>query len=181
MVESLHPFVPFVIFLRANHEYSDIELLSFFGLSAYQRYEPATLVRPDCWVVLGDAGQWTMLADDYRYTLWFMKTTRPALELLAERHGVFWCCIGDCHLDVEFVFYQNGDIARRFEFYDDRGVKEDIGTPMAGEATLLKSEMHHWRLPLELPKSLGIEVDLVYKNLRIYGQHLDGTARRAAP
>src|SRR4051794_10042254 len=87
-------YAPYYIFLRCTGRYTDAELLHRFGLSAYQPTDTHPRFGP--YVVLGNDGEWTFVADDLLYTLWHMPSTRPALAALAESCDVFACSVGDC-------------------------------------------------------------------------------------
>jgi hypothetical protein len=73
---------PHFIFLRCAGQYSDAELLGRFGLPTYRPTKEAP--RLGRYAILADDGEWTMIADDWYYTLWHMPSTRPTLAALGE-------------------------------------------------------------------------------------------------
>ncbi|MCB9925525.1 MAG: hypothetical protein H6822_25470 [Planctomycetaceae bacterium] len=159
---------PFFIFIRQPHGYSDTEILALFKLSSYQRStEPTPHGRH---AIMADAGDWSMLADDWYYTLWHMKTTRPVIEGLAEYHEVYICMEGDCDRSFDFVHYRKGKLARKYVVsspsYSNRVVAEDFGTPLPGEAALLKNDGYN--IGIELAGTLGIKNRFTDDDLRIY-------------
>src|SRR5262249_8240553 len=78
---------PYFIFVRCAGKYSDADLLLRLGLSAYRRTKTARYLGH--YAIVADDGQWTMIANDWYYTLWHMPSTRPALEELGRNCDVF--------------------------------------------------------------------------------------------
>jgi hypothetical protein len=160
---------PFYVFIRSAGAYSDADLLRHFGLSAYRRTTaPLQLGR---YAILADDGPWTMIADDWYYTLWHTPSTRPAIAALGERHDVFACSVGDCDHSFDFDCYRDGRLARRYVVVDpdfQRGrVVENVGAPLPGEATAfaLPGEL---QTVLEIARSLGIKTEYAEDELRVY-------------
>jgi hypothetical protein len=159
---------PFFIFLRHPHQYSDADVLARFKLDSYQRAPHAT--RHGRHAILCDSGNWLMLADDWHYTLWHMKTTRPAMEALGTSHELYTCMVGDCDRSFDFVHYKQGRLARKYvvasPHFSDRRVVEDFGTPLPGEAALLRNDGYN--IGIELAETLGIKTRFTMEELRIY-------------
>ncbi len=132
--EVLHS--PYFICLKCAGEYSDADLLSKFSLQNYQR-KPS---RPKlgAYAMVCENRKWTVLADDWYYTLWHMKSTRPALREMAQFHDAFAFSIGDCDQSFDFVYYRNGNLRRHYEVVDPDfkggSVKSNFGEPLETEA-----------------------------------------------
>ncbi len=159
---------PFFIFIRHPHGYSDLDILTRFKLISYQRSAQASPRGRHA--IMCDAGDWTMLADDWYYTLWHMKTTRPAIEAMAECHELFACSEGDCDRSFDFVHYQTGRLARKYvvssPHFSDRNVIEDFGIPLPREAVLLAND--GCDIGIELAETLGIKTRFTNDELRVY-------------
>lgn len=163
-------YAPYYIFLRCAGEYADWDLLERFGLGGYKRVKSAP--RMLRYAIIADDGTWTLLADDWFYTLWHKKTTRSTIEKLAEQHDIFACSVGDCDRSFDFVYYQDGRLVRKFVVADPnfRGgtVVENFGEPLPAEADAFKQN-DELRIVLELAASLGIKTQYTEAQARIYG------------
>lgn len=160
---------PYFIFVRGEGRYSDADLLRLFGLPAYRpTHSPRRLGR---YAVLADGGAWTMVADDWYYTLWHMASTRPAIEELGRSCDVFAGSVGDCDHSFDFVYYSGGRLIRRYVVADPdfRGGKvvEDTGTPLLGEAAAF-GEADELDIVLGVAASLGIKPDPTERDVRVY-------------
>ena len=161
-------YAPYFIFLRCAGRYSDADLLRWFGLTGYRPVKSTSRLGRDG--VLADDGLWTMLADDWYYTLWHMPTTRPTLAELAESCDVFACSVGDCDHSFDFVYYRDGRLVRRYvvEDPDFRGgrVAENFGEPLPGEPTAF-AETDEMRIVPSIAASLGIRTDYGERDVRV--------------
>lgn len=160
---------PYFIFLRCAGRHSDAELLHRFGLSRFRRTNAGP--RFSSYVILADDGQWTLIADDWHYTLWHMPSTRPTLAALGEACDVFACSVGDCDLSFDFVYYHDSRLARRYVVEDPHfqggAVVEDFGKPLPGESTAFK-QSDHLKICLGIAASLGIKTDYTEGDIRVY-------------
>lgn len=164
---ALH--APYIIFVQCAGKYSDHELLQRFGLPTYARSERAQRFGP--YAFLGDDGNWTLLADDWLYTLWHMTTTPPTIENLAEDHDIFACSTGDSDHSFDFLYFQDSQLVRKYVFDDPtcRGgsVVENFGKPLPGEADAFKHKDEK-KIVLAIAQSLGIRTQYEEIDLRIY-------------
>jgi hypothetical protein len=164
---SLH--APYFIFLRCAGRYSDSDLLQRFGLADYRPRKGL----PDFgrYAILAADGQWSLIADDWHYTLWHKPATRPALAKLGETCDVFACSVGDCDRSFDFVYYRDAHLARRYVVADPhfRGgiVVENFGEPLPGEATAFQ-EADELKIVFGIANSLGIKADFSEGDLRVY-------------
>jgi hypothetical protein len=164
---------PYFIFVRGEGIYSDADLLHLFGLSAYRSTShPAKSPRRlERHAILADDGLWTMIADDWYYTLWHMPSTRPALQTLGQSCDVFACSVGDCDHSFDFVYYRGGRLVRRYvvEDPDFRGghVVENTGEPLPGEVAAFGGS-DEMGIVLGIASSLGIRTDYAEGDLRVY-------------
>ena len=160
---------PYFIFVRGAGRYSDAELLRLFGLSAYRPMKSSH--HSGHHAILGDDGPWTMIADDWHYTLWYMPTTRPALQELGQSCDVFACSVGDCDHSFDFEYYSSGRLVRRYVVADPdfRGgvVVENTGRPLLGEPAAFR-ESDELRRVLAVAASLGIRTDYAEGDVRVY-------------
>jgi hypothetical protein len=165
---SLH--TPYFIFARCAGRYGDDQLLNRFDLGDYL---PVTSIPPyGRYAILADDGRWVMIADDWFYTLWHKKTTRPAIEELASQCDVFACSVGDCDHSFDFVYYRNGRLVRKHVVADPdfRGGKvvENIGEPLAGEAAAFEKKDDELNIVLTIAGSLGIKTNYSEGEVRLY-------------
>jgi hypothetical protein len=159
---------PFFIFVRQPHGLSDVQILALFALDAYERTSQPT--RHGRHAIMSDGLGWTMLADDWYYTLWHLKTTRPAINELAKRNELYACTEGDCDRSFDFAHYKNGQLTREYvvrsPHFSDRQVVKNWGAPLPGEAGLLEKDGHN--IGIELAAKLGIKIRFTMDELRIY-------------
>ena len=132
---------PFMIYIRSRNGLSDKDFLKLFGLNDYHKVAPP-LSPLGSHVVFANDNEWTHIADDYRYTLWYSPKTAEAIEELSKIYDVFRNSIGDIDDSFEFEYYQNGKLIRKYSFEDDvfKGVKRVIvnkGTRLIGEPETL--------------------------------------------
>lgn len=160
---------PYYIFVRARNRTPDAEFLRMLGLSDYR----PTPTIPPCspHACLADDGTWTMIADDWTYTVWHMPSTRPTLRALAQTCDVFACSVGDCDESFDFDYYEGGSLVRRYRVYDPdfKGGRliEDDGAPLPGEAAAFMAT-NNLRIVLEIADSLGIRTDYRPEEIRRY-------------
>lgn len=160
---------PYYIFVRCCGTRSHGHLLRRLGLSDYRRVLEPPRFGP--YAILADAGDWTLIADDWLYTLWHRPTTRPAIAALAEHHDVFACSVGDCDRSFDFVYYRNSRLVREYVVDDPhfRGgeVVENFGEPLPGEADSFQNT-GELAIVLGIAASLGIKTHYAEQDIRIY-------------
>jgi hypothetical protein len=160
---------PYFIFVRGQGRFSDTDILRLFGLSAY--HPTKALRRLGRYAILADDGPWTMIADDWYYTLWHMPSTRPALEELGRNCDVFAGSVGDCDHSFDFVYYSGGRLERRYVVADPDfcggSLVENTGTPLPGESAAFKEE-DELGIVLGVAASLGIRTDYTGQDIRVY-------------
>lgn len=166
--DRLH--VPYYIFIRCGGRYSDADLLELFSLPTYRPNLSA--LRRGIYTLIADDGPWTLLADDWRYTLWHMPSTRPAIYQLGQDFEVFAASLGDCDYSFDFVYYNHGRLVRQYTVEDPdlRGgrVVENIGDPLPGETAELFL-VDERRIVLGVAASVGINTDFIDREIRVYG------------
>ena len=161
---------PYFIFLRCAGKYSDAELLAKFVLGAYR---PATAETPPRgrYAVFADDGQWTLLADDWYYTLWQQPDARSTIEALANECDIFACSVGDCDRSFDFFYYRQSQLVRKYVVADPhcRGgtVVQNVGYPLPAEAAALQLE-DETEIVLTIAASLGIKTNYTEQQVRIY-------------
>ncbi len=169
LIRNNQLLAPYFIFVRCANELSDIDLLQRFELSIYKQTQSVSLL--DYYAILANDAAWTLLADNWRYSLWHNPSTRPAIEHLASSYDVFACSIGDCDDSFDFVYYQNAQLVRKYVVTDPhfRGgtVTEDFGEPFSSESNILTLP-NQLTMVLKLASSLGIKTDYKDHDLRIY-------------
>jgi hypothetical protein len=160
---------PYYIFVQCADRCSDSELLLRFGFANY--CPTKSLPWAGRYAILASDSQWKMIADDWRYTLWHMPSTRPALQELAQSYDVFACSVGDCDHSFDFVYYQNSRLVRRYVVADPdfRGGKvvENIGEPLPSEAVAFR-ETDEMKIVLKVAASIGIRTDYSEHDIRVY-------------
>ena len=160
---------PYFIFVRCSGKYSDADLLHRFGLTKYTR--TGKILGSGPYALISDDSTWTMLADDWRYTLWHMESTRPAIAKLARSFDTYACSVGDCDHSFDFLYHRDGRLVRKYvvedpDFHGGR-VVENIGGTLPGESDAFKHE-DETRIVLSIATSLGIQVPCDESHVRIY-------------
>ena len=160
---------PYFMFLRCAGRHSDADLLRRFELTSYRPTKSAP--RLGRYAILADDGEWTMIADDWYYTLWHKQSTRPALAALAETCDVFACSVGDCDRSFDFVYYRDARLVRKYVVADPdfRGgsVVENVGEPLPDESAAF-GQTDEVRIVLCVAASLGIKTDYSERDIRVY-------------
>jgi hypothetical protein len=164
---ALH--TPYFIFLRCGGNYSDRELLNQFGLNTYRPTKAPQRFMD--YAILANDGEWTLIADDWHYTLWHMPSTRPTLATLGQTFDVFACSVGDSDRSYDFVYYRGSQLVRKFVVADPdyRGgvVVEKFGEPLPGESAAFKKD-GELEIVLGIAASLGIKTDYTERDCRVY-------------
>src|SRR5262249_23236755 len=160
---------PYFIFLRCGGGDSPPELLQQVGLAGFPPTEG--IPGPGRYVILSTGGDWSLVADDWLYTLWHRPLTRLVVAALGETCDVFACSVGDCDRSFDFVYYRDGRLVRRYVVADPhfRGgvVAEDFGEPLPGEAAALR-QSGEFEIVLGIARSLGINTEFGEHDLRVY-------------
>ena len=163
--------VPYFIFLKCAGRYADADLLHRFGLVNYRRVAAASANELRRHAILADDGPWTLLADDWYYTLWHLPTTRPLLEELAQQCDVFACSVGDCDRSFDFVYFHDGRLLRKYVVADTnfrgRELFQNIGYPLPGEAAALE-HADEAQVIQTIAANLGLRTRYAQSELRYY-------------
>jgi hypothetical protein len=163
--------VPYYIFLKCAGRCADADLLGRFGLANYRRVAAANSQQLRRHATFADAPPWTLLADDWYYTLWHSPTTRPALEELAEECDVFACSIGDCDRSFDFIYYKDRRLIRKYVVSDPhfrgRELVQNVGYPLPGESAALQHQ-DEAQVVQQIANNLGIRTRYAPSELRHY-------------
>jgi hypothetical protein len=159
---------PYLIYIRRPHDYSDVDLRSLFHLGHYRLTSTVDMLAKH--VIIADAGEWSLIADDSLYTLWHMASTRRAIETLGTRHDVFACAVGDSDRSFDFIYFRDGRLARKYvvasPHYSDQVVVENVGRRLPRESALLH-KVQHENIDT-LAALLGLRTEFKREELRIY-------------
>ena len=172
----MHPFLevgklyaPYFIFVRCAGIYSDADLLRTFGLGHYEQRAQAPPGGP--YVLIANDGTWTLVADDWLYTLWHMPSTRAIIGELAERHDLYACSVGDCDCSFSFVFYSEGRLVRNYvvesPHFTDAVVVDDFGIRLPGETEAFEHPNELDRV-LSIAGSLGVRMPYKEGEVRVF-------------
>lgn len=166
---------PFMIYIRSYNKLSDDNFMKVLGLEGYQKMAPP-LYFPGWHVVFANDTEWTHIADDYRYTLWSSPKTAEAIEKYSKSYDVFRWSIGDIDESLDFEYYQNGNLIRKFVFEHNifkntKTVMVDIGPKLPGESEnlsdlIISSE----KMFPEITQALGITKVTDPLQYRFYGK-----------
>jgi hypothetical protein len=161
---------PYFIYFRRVAKLSDAQILAHFGLTTYRLTEK--LQRSSTYAVIGDAGEWTLLADDWFYRLWHMPTTRPAIESLAKEGEVFAWSVGDCDQSFDYCLYRDGRLVRQYmvdsPHFSDQVIRTDFGERLSFESELLSSDLSIEEKMNQFTSQLGINPFVTQDMLRLY-------------
>lgn len=160
---------PYFIFLKCAVRYCDGDLLLKFGLSGFH---PTNAVPFGYnYAILADGGEWTLIADDWYYTLWHLPSTRTTIAAIGQTCDVFACSIGDCDRSFDFIYYRDSQLVRRYVVEDPHFqggvVVADFGEPLPGEAAAFK-QADQLKLVLAIAASLGIKTEFNERDIRVY-------------
>ena len=177
-----HLHAPFFIYFRRTPRLTDEQILAQFGLTSH-RYT-TKLQLSSTYAVIADAGEWTLLADDWLYHLWHMPSTRRAIESLATTHDVFAWSVGDCDLSFEYCLYRNGTRVRQYIVdspgFSDQVIRVNFGEILSFESELLSADLEITDKMNRFSTNLGINTIVTRDMLRVYAKpyksHLDPNA-----
>jgi hypothetical protein len=161
---------PHFIYFRGGTKLSDEQILAHFELSSYFRAKSYSEFAT--YAVIANSGDWTVLADDWLYTLWHQPSKRTAIETLAEERDLFAWSVGDCDRSFDFYLYRCGQLVRKHVVesprFTDQIVTADFGERLPSETELLASNLDiSIKLDL-LTRSLGIDTAVSQDSLRVY-------------
>lgn len=126
---------PFRIFIRDLKSIQYGDLIDSFHLQRYTAKTPHSMHRQLAIVPLDD---WTMLADDWFYTLWHMPTTMQVIEDAAKRGDIYYDLVGDCDESYAFGYFHSGSIVRKVAVasphFSDQVLETDDGSPFSVES-----------------------------------------------
>ncbi|MCU0542077.1 MAG: hypothetical protein MUE44_07770 [Oscillatoriaceae cyanobacterium Prado104] len=167
-----HLHAPFFIFFRRDPRLTDEQVLAHFGLTTHRhvtKLPPSTT-----YAVIADAGDWTMLADDWFYQLWYMPSTRVAIESLAKTRDLFTWSIGECDESFEYCLYRCGQLVRQYTVdsphFDDQLVRINFGECLPFESELLASDVPIEEKMNRFCSNLGINPIVTQDMLRLYSK-----------
>lgn len=150
-----------MIYVRSHNELSDQDFMSLFGLQNYHKASPP-LPFAGSHIVFANDSEWTHIADDFRYTLWYSPKTIKAITELSQSYDVFRNSVGDIDDSFEFEYYQAGSLVRKFVFEHNvfkktQNVTTDIGPKLSGEPETFSSlESSAFKMFPTITEALGI-------------------------
>lgn len=125
---------PFRIFVRDLNSSHYAHLIDALCLHGYKPVKPNSMQRQLAIVPLDG---WTMLADDWCYTLWHMPSTMQFVDDAAKRSEIYYDFVGDCDESYEFGYFRSGAIIRKVAVasphYSDQILETNIGVPLLVE------------------------------------------------
>lgn len=169
------------IYVRSSGALNDRQLLNEFGLSSYVAARDLPAHRRHA--LIASDGSWTVLADDWWYTVWndglnpetapnnnsdWSEALRKTLEQLAQSFDVFATFIADADCSYSFRLYLDGRLRRHLcEEYRGPSLTVDYGVRLPGER---KPSPHGYGIPemAALAESLGIKCRYKRDDVRIY-------------
>lgn len=165
---------PYFIFFRGGAKLTDEEVLAHFELSSYSRTPLASMSRTHAMIT--EVGEWTLLADDWLYTLWYQPCKWSAIERLAQDRDLFAWSVGECDHSFDFCLYRNGQLVRKHVVeapnMSDQVVTVDFGEPLPGEAEIFSSTEDSGVHLRRLTEALGIDARVSRDSMRVYWNQL---------
>jgi hypothetical protein len=157
---------PFIVAIRATTP-TDSEVLEVLRLSHYRASE----LRDRSFrkqVFITNAGEWTLVADDWHYTIWHADNVwdaagdRGVTRACGRWGSVFAFWVGDSDESYGFDLFADGQHQRSLlvesPSYTDRKVRRDEGMPLPGETAEL-CEKDAMTIVWTIAQTLGISVD----------------------
>lgn len=162
---------PLFVFVRNESTPADSRILDALGHGSYQLAElddPGH--RP--YVVIGHTSEWTMVADDWSYTLWQAEPQAKAIEALARRaKEAFVCRWPDVDDTFAFSLWRDGDCVRSYELIQEgwtgpvRLEESGVPLPIETEDIAVKSADERLRA---ICGALGYVADDAVGTFRMY-------------
>lgn len=166
-----HLYAPFFIFIKCGKEVDEVELLEELGINTETLELTTAENHFDSGVYLTQQEEWLHLMDNWLYTLWYSKTIRSKIELLARKYDIFYCSVGDIDHSFDFVYYQGGKLRRKYVVVDPtcqkREIETDMGDPFPEEAAALEFP-DAMDVVIKLARSIGVSIHHTPENLRFY-------------
>ena len=161
---------PFFLFIRHSSNPSDQDILDALGLGSYGLIEPDDVHRPH--VVVGHTEDWTVVADDYFYTLWHAERTTHAIATYAARvDDAFICRWPDVDETFAFSVWRRGECVRSFDLvkpgWSDPVTLEESGQKLEIETEELASQSAEDRLKT-ISGELGYVASDAIGTFRVY-------------
>lgn len=110
---------PFFLFVRNEPVPSDSDILDAIGRRSYRPVAPDAIHhRPH--LAIGHTHEWTMVADDWLYTLWHAERQAKAIEAFARQvEEAFVCRWPDVDETFAFSLWRDGDCVRSYDLIQE--------------------------------------------------------------
>jgi len=166
---------PFYIIIRSENKINQDNVLEKLNLKNYKFVEDENERHNDLQearkLFIYDNFGWIHIMDDWFYTLWHNKEIRNTLIILGKEFEIFYFSIGDSDESLEFVYYKNGELKRKFirDDFDFKGgeIKENIGTPFECEKICMKSIDPYDKVK-PIINSIGIKLSYETREIKCY-------------
>lgn len=168
---------PFYIFIKPDTVLTDVEILNLLGIEKYteiekNKFQNGYVEGMDIFYITR-VGEWMQIIDGCNY-LWVDEQIRNKINVLGKSFEVMYCSIGDVDMSLEFVYYKEGKLRRKYILEDPNYskyqlvVKEDFGLPLDREEDSLNNE-NNWDKIISLVKSIGIPLNHKKEDIKCYG------------
>ena len=176
-------YAPFFIFIHCGQQASDETLLKRLGLKDYHLFSKGEPYPNDVrsHVHIASDGEWTHVAGDWYYSLWYRADEVPNIANIASDYDVYACGVGDVNRSYSFCYYANGALVRKlvveYEGYSDESITEEIGSPLPFEHASLDSR-DELDAVMSIAEGLGIDLNHARMRVRTYIESASTRIRR---
>ena len=163
---------PFIIFFRSAELTTDDEVLDRLQLRGYRGTELHEQVTGEPWVIIGELNDYTIVADDWSYTLWHAERIGGVVTEFALNTSELFCYrLPDVDHTFDFDHFRNGKLERSYHLDPDGWTNPPIltttGTPLPFETEDLAAEDSMDR-PRKVASRLGFDLNGVDCAFRRY-------------
>lgn len=139
---------PFFVFIHHSPRPSDKSILKALGCRSYRLVAPGKTHHDGRHLVIGHTEEWTVVADDYYYTLWHSEKDTHKIESYVQSLAeAFVCRWPDVDETFSFSYWKDGECVRSYALVQD------------GWVAPIRREESGERLPIETDELASMPVD----------------------
>lgn len=168
---------PLQFFIKANGKLSDTEILGMLNLKGYEEVEFQEHAEHQFRIYISRFGEWIHVMDNMDYHLYhclkgdLFYRNIDRINQIGRKYDLFFFSVGDSTNDLEFYYYQDKVLKRKFIYNENLEETVDkfetFGEPLEGEEQ--PEEMgRHIDYAHALTKSIGIHIEHNPEKIKMY-------------